>query len=180
METESNLIAKIESYLWFDLPMLALSLISADTQVDCSEKCPNVQFNFESLSPGVKALCWQALGAFVDKLGKLLLEYAMVGKQHRCVILRIPSRLLKCALKAHSYPKADHNNILPYNLQARSELLPKDFLRGNQPTLLDGSDPTVSSFLKKNLISLNLNQVSGLFGVGRQGPKFSEVIFKFI
>ena len=82
VETESNLIAKIESYLWLDLPMLALSLISADTQVDCSEKCPNVQFSFESLPPGVKAPCWQALGAFVDKLGKLLPEYAMVGKQH--------------------------------------------------------------------------------------------------
>ena len=69
-------------------------------------------------------------------------------------------------------------NILLYNLQARSELLPKDFLRGNQQTLLDSSDPVVSSFLKKNLISLN--QVSGLFGVGRQGLKFSEIIFKFI
>ena len=70
VETESNLIAKIGSYLWLDLPKLALPFISADTQVDCSEKCPNVQFNFESLPPGVKALCWQALGTFVDKLGK--------------------------------------------------------------------------------------------------------------
>ena len=40
-------MAKIESYLWLDLPTLALLLISADTRVDCSEKCPNVQFNFE-------------------------------------------------------------------------------------------------------------------------------------
>lgn len=30
-------MAKVESYLWLDLPMLALLLISADTWVDCSE-----------------------------------------------------------------------------------------------------------------------------------------------
>ena len=133
METESNLIAKIESYLWFDLPMLALSLISADTQVDCSEKCPNVQFNFESLSPGVKALCWQALGAFVDKLGKLLLEYAMVGKQHRCVILRIPSRLLKCALKAFAKQKiihANHTIFVRYLCHKTQYAVPHKFLSG--------------------------------------------------
>ena len=31
VKTESNLMAKVESYLWLDLPMLALLLISADT-----------------------------------------------------------------------------------------------------------------------------------------------------
>lgn len=47
VEMESNLMAEIESYLWIDLPRLALLLISTDTQVDWSEKCPTVQFNFE-------------------------------------------------------------------------------------------------------------------------------------
>lgn len=47
VEMESNLTAEIESYLWIDLPRLALLLISTDTQVDWSEKCPTVQFNFE-------------------------------------------------------------------------------------------------------------------------------------
>lgn len=36
-------------------------------------------------------------------------------------------RRLKCALKAHSYPRADHNNILPYNLQAKVRITAQGF-----------------------------------------------------
>lgn len=40
MEMESDVMAKTESSLWIDLPMLALLLITTNAQVDCSEKYP--------------------------------------------------------------------------------------------------------------------------------------------
>lgn len=108
METESNVMAKIESSLWIDLPVLAQLLISTDSWVDCSEKCPNVQFDFEESPLGVKGFFWQSSGYICGQTGKTASRKCDGGKAIVLPHFESPFQVTKMCFKIICKTKITH------------------------------------------------------------------------